>query len=159
VIKRFSEQNYYDEMLFLDADVLVLPGSPNIFDLFTSMAMVDDWYIPNQDERFENWLRNNTGDLGVFDPKAAYFNSGVIGITRETAGKIDYSGPYPNMPWHDQDWLNYKIAKGKIEITQLDRAWNYRELGNPEQAIEDGHFLHFCGDMKKEIANFTQLLR
>lgn len=160
VLRRFSQQTYYDELLFLDADVLVLPGCPNIFEFLGSMAMADDWYIPTQDGHFENWLNAHIGESALFVPGAPYFNSGVIVISREAAARIDYSGPYPDVPWYDQDWINYQVARAGITVENLDGAWNYRALENPEEAIANGHFLHFCGDAqaKARISEFTRLL-
>lgn len=160
ILKRFGQQDYYDELLFLDADVLVLPGSPNIFKEFDSIGMADDWYIPTQEGHFENWLKENKGDKIGYNPENIYYNSGVIAVKHEVTKKISYEGPYPNRPWYDQDWLNDQLNRLEIKVDHLDRAWNYRELGEPEVALREGFFLHFCGEAREKgrVKEYVKLL-
>ena len=161
ILRRFSEQDYYEELLFLDADILVLPQSPNIFEKTTTIALADDWYLPTQAGHFENWIREEGSDGTGHHPDNPYFNSGVVLMTREVAQQIDFSGPYPARPWYDQDWLNDRLNRLDVEVTHLDRAWNFRDFDDPEAALRNGYFLLFCGDItsKSRVAEFVARLR
>lgn len=160
LLRRFSRQTEYEELLLLDADVLIGREVPDVFpDLHgAEIAWAADNCHETQDSHFKEWLEKNEFSMELHTPGGTYYNSGVILISLEGARKLDFSGPYPVCPWYDQDFLNLRICQAGLEVKQLDRSWNFWPEGQIYQDLAGGRFLHLVGPRKSLVSRYAARL-
>lgn len=150
-LKFFARQEYYDEVLMLDDDVLIAPGSPNIFEKVGDMACVTDAAWRRKDTRYRCWLRRNfPAHVSTTDDNAPYFNAGVLLFRKQAATRMDLEGPYPDDFANDQDFLNMRSEEAGLDINWLGDDYNWRDVDNRRETAR-AHFLHFVGGQKHNI--------
>ena len=139
----FAQQ--YDQCLFLDADVVVKPNAPNIFDRYSYVALHDDTkYLPTLD-----WLvkeRRQVKALSGCDllESSVCWNSGVI-YTRTQAADVWLPPEVAIGTSHcaEQIWVQHQAEKHDVEL--LDSRWNWCAFFKEfESGINDAWFVHFA---------------
>ena len=153
--------NYYDRVLYLDADILVAPDSPNIFKYYPDIDLylynevdynnVDyDQYIEKVERKYKiPWTRN---DNGRYD----FYNAGVMLVGKSGAKAFEFvESEYfimDDLPMIvDEPYLHHNIFKHNIKIGALDKSFNTMVY------FEDkGWFLHFANvlDRKNRIKDY-----
>ena len=118
----------FDEILFLDIDILVNPKAPNIFDAYPNqLAMFNEGqYAP---ERALELAFYN----GIFAPHQyhltnwdkRYFNTGVMLIPRRYLQYFRIPDKMNNS-MGEQNYLNLLFVAEKLPIVELDKTWNYQ---------------------------------
>lgn len=157
----------YDQIAIIDADILIKPDSPNIFDDLKDVwggvvereMPLEPWY----QDKIKNYSRMQYGGLQDVDWKwdnmgAEFFNMGLILFDCEKIKPylkgqnartfldryefkrfIDGVG---NWKWStDQTLLNWWIKKEKMPVTHLDWKWNGLFTANSK--IKECNFVHF----------------
>jgi ADP-heptose:LPS heptosyltransferase len=132
----------YDRILYLDADVLISPDAPNIFETvpIESVGMYDEeQYCSHLHER-----RLALRQLGAIDWTKGYFNSGVVCLS------------YPHRPlmakavrdtvfcaFMDQTILNYRLVKNGYPRVSLPQQFNCMSIAGDRRS--DAWFVHYAG--------------
>lgn len=165
ILRSFVAQEYYDEILILDCDVVVTPSCPNLFDIAGDMLCVADVDGVGGD-RFGGWVSDFFPDSVAASQAACapYFNAGVLLFRRDAALRLCLDGPYPNRWGFDQDYLNLRVLEAGINVTWLSAAFNYiwklsEESARPNSFSAIGasqHIVHFVGDSKSRIKDFCE---
>jgi len=153
-IKILAGQSYYQTMLLLDADQLVMPGCPDLFALSENMiAVVQDMGIPEVDDRFRDWCRKHYGEEPLPGP---YFNAGMLVVPLEAARRLTsyLGGPYPNDRFHDQDFLNLRLQK-REELVWLPHELNWLAPQFLDASLEK-HIVHFVGGHKDLLPSLVK---
>lgn len=145
----------YDQMLYLDLDILIKERAPNIF----SQHPRGFWMAKDPQGRglrthshatpYSDWLENKLGiQLSDYPSYKTYFNSGVILTDRSSAIRLCkvIEPPYRHAMPHlkDQHQLNAFIMQSTIQPNTLSQKWNQ----TPES--EDGIFTHYLAKKHKE---------
>jgi len=168
----------YDQILVVDADTIIHPDSPNIFN-FTDYKFCAirnygsmDWVCRS----YENYKKHLFPDV-EFSP-LEYFNSGVL-IMNKTHKEIYskliefYSECYQNHDiiqniqktygvGTDQPILNFFLRKEKVDIKLLPYEWNMQDLNRFEilnkelSFINHGWLYHFNAIPNNHNGQFTQ---
>jgi lipopolysaccharide biosynthesis glycosyltransferase len=144
---------YYDQVLWLDADVIARPSAPDIF------AETPKGY-------FGAWCGEGEINQDSVPPHPmyphGYFNSGVMVCPRAFAGMMGRAerlyvgraslmtqGERDRLLW-DQTPLNKAVAMAGLPVHKLDIRWNHHQSpgrckkhGFPP--IKDAYFPHFAG--------------
>lgn len=155
----FAQQDYYDELLMLDIDVLPLPWAPSLFDMEGDVLCSPDQAWPVKDERYHSWISRNYPDSSEIDAEGPYFNAGVLLFRRDAARKLDLDPPYPNDFANDQDFLNMRVAEAGLSVNWLGEDFNQRHVGGGcMQTLRDANILHFCG-CKHEAKRYYEFLK
>jgi len=153
---------YYDRVLYLDADILVKPDSPNVFEYYAD----PDWlYLYNEvdyngvdyDQYIEKvknkyhipWTKN---DNGRYD----FYNAGVMLVGRSGVEAFEFVEPeyfiMDDLPMIvDEPYLHRNLFKHNIKIGELDKRFNTMVYFE-----DDGWFLHFANvlDRKERIRGY-----
>jgi hypothetical protein len=160
LLREFSDQSHYEELLFLDADVLVSPGARDIFAELGAgqLGLARDLCHTTQEGHFKGWLEKNGESMKWYTLDGPYFNSGVIALRLDGARALNFDGPYPSCPWYDQDWLNLRIIQSGMEVSILDRKWNCWPEGEVVGDLREAEFLHFVGPRKGRIDHYVARL-
>ena len=144
-----------DRLVYLDADVYVRRPIETLYetDLGGNVfgACEDVYHVEAQ------VTRTNTDKLGLFQPWAPQFNSGVLVIDLKQWAEVDILGEFRalmgsrhgeaaamNAIMMDQDVLNL-VFRGRWKV--LDYRWNFQ---NPVPAHEQlfPYIVHYCGEPK-----------
>ena len=120
---RHFEKSDYDRMMFVDADVIINPCTPNIFEEFDEGFWVRqgwDW------SKVDGYVRRCFGPPKKTFPR--YFSSGVVVSGKEEIAEVNQ---YLHAPWHigpwggDQAQLNYALTECSFEPNVLPYRWHF----------------------------------
>lgn len=154
-LKLFNEG--YDQVLYIDADVLITPEAENIFDQYSSPSTFyahhesadseamdrDPFVVPLSPEELD-WPKING--------KYRYFNAGIMLFGSEVwQSMLDgiLSPPNNKAVWEfgDQTFLNYLSVKNKVSFESLSKKFNWMNCGNddPDKKRFTANFIHYAG--------------
>jgi hypothetical protein len=140
----------YDQTLYVDSDVLITPGSPDIF------SAVPEGFAA-RDERPDyhyrpNWYSHEVLDLyqsqGVSHEPQHCPNGGVLLMTPGTCELYEEPPhkPYSQLWCTDQHWLSYRLETTDRQVTWLDDRWNWGFIRNDWWAgLAGAWFIHLNG--------------
>lgn len=146
----------YDEVLFLDIDILVTPWAENIFELVPNdeigVVSVED--IFGQVEKQKDMLNNF---LGILEWKLPYFNSGVFVVKKNHIPLLNIddklieqwidglrvSGIEKSL--NDQNILNYRANMHSIKVCYLDKSFNFTKAWRTFSKRFNKNFIHYAG--------------
>ncbi len=156
ILSMFAEQNRYRRLLIIDADCLILPRCPSLFDEGRGpVSVVADMGTPVVATRYVEWCRYY---LGGVPEHQQYFNSGVMGFTLDAARRLlpRLAGPYPDERHFEQDLLNFRIQE-MFAVEFLPTSFNWLAPQFQEAAREQ-NIVHFVGGYKVLIPGFCAQL-
>jgi hypothetical protein len=133
----------FNNILFLDTDILPWPYAPNIFDLVDNTAF-------NSMNHPKKKIKHN---LQIFNTGAFILNKESASIIRKFIKKKDWIKrikKYDN--WNDGLELNYIIIKSAVKHNKLSHKWNTQ---NPFNA----YFTHLWGNKKKLSPNSYAIIK
>lgn len=158
-IRIFAAQDFYENLLLLDADQLVMPSCPSLFEgLDGSMRVVRDMGQPEVGPRFIDWCLKHFGEQ---PQPGAYFNAGMLVIPLAVARALQphLAGPYPqsdHMHWDDQEFLNLKVTPNvPLEWLPVEFNWLAPQF---EGASLQQHIVHFVGEYKELLPSLIPLI-
>jgi lipopolysaccharide biosynthesis glycosyltransferase len=138
----------YDNVLWLGSDVLVCPGSPNIFTEFpdAELGVFCEGTRTFRPELVQDCY-NAHGEL-----PEVYFNIDVMLVNKKARDIYNYTdidfNDINKGKWQDQDFLNYKAYRDKFNITDMGIKWNcmISLFGWDINKIPaDANFIHITG--------------
>jgi lipopolysaccharide biosynthesis glycosyltransferase len=118
----------YERVLYLDADILLNDGCPDIFDLSQAneLGVVAD---PSGDESWkrDEEMANMEKAFGALPrPIPPYFNAGVMLLSTTHRELLTFDPKRLRAGrWPDQTYLNYYSAKQNLPRRYLDAKANY----------------------------------
>ena len=136
----------YDNILYVDGDVIIKDTCPNLFDLYPQNTlrvcptlMSKDWLLKK-----ETTMVNYFGEKKVLNN---YFNGGVILFHKSTLnlmrGKLKYRDRFTTYAFDDQSELNWVAMEHDVPITMMDRQFNCKPT------TKNGKMLHYLGAIKR----------
>ena len=144
----------YKSILYVDADVLITPAAPDLFQLMDSSnakcAMYDEGHLGRK--HYGNRLQQIVEQPLPDDSFDLYFNAGVIYLSND--GDLDRklksedvkAAMKGGVACPEQTWLNYLIHWKKLNITFLERKYNFMEEKDGDLASRlDAYFIHYAG--------------
>jgi len=159
----------YVKVLYLDADILINPNSPNIFEL-VGMGVIG---VVDNELAYDRVLdlERNVMQLenGYINWHRKFPNSGVI-LADFTHKQIFHdlgNRKIKNVGrWVDNTIFNYLLYESKLPIKYLDMRWNFLEtFKHFNIPPEEVHFMHFAGggldnrigDRTKQMEHFSKI--
>ncbi|KZZ09847.1 hypothetical protein A3750_08475 [Oleiphilus sp. HI0079] len=149
--------NEYDQVLFIDIDILITPKAPNLFKLFSAS---EDVFAAVPVERFfpdvGREKRNLSKALGEIAWTNQYFNSGVMLIGKNQAHIVNSNDGLIER-WHqwkinnnqkglnDQSVFNYRLNLSKTKLEELDRKFNFTRANKDFYERFNSYFIHYAG--------------
>ena len=119
----------YDQILYLDTDVICWPGSPNVFDMYPgkkTFKVCEDRTALKRSARWHGQQEANTM-LAQFDPaiiRNRRFNAGVFLLNSYSAGLISPHLRYKEHIDDDNRVLIYAVLVSGVEIESMDWRFN-----------------------------------
>lgn len=157
---KFKAADYldrYDRVLFLDADVVLAPDTPDVFDIVPEgrLGLRDDWpYLVAADaEGARTWMyreteviRRASGRPGT-QPNTCY-NTGVLVFDR--VHRHLFTPPVVPLPaYHctEQHWFNLNVLDAGIKVFELPWELHWHPFADPKRVRTDGvKVWHFAGE-------------
>jgi lipopolysaccharide biosynthesis glycosyltransferase len=155
-IKAFAVQEVYEQLLLVDADVLILPRCRDLFEIAPDrIGVVQDMGVPMVAEGFRRWCREHYDELPV---EGKYFNAGLLVIPRAAALRLlsHLTGPYPEGTFRDQNYLNLKLSKREL-LAWLPQEFNWLAPQFKEASLKQ-QMVHFVGEWKKLLPWYSERL-
>jgi lipopolysaccharide biosynthesis glycosyltransferase len=140
----------YEQVLYLDADILITPHAEDVFGFAKDKSSL---YMFNEglssDRSSELNLISSCLEAPVRDKN--YFNAGVIlfqnSVDFLTAIRIfELEFFLKNSPWFDQTYVNFKVRLKNIYVRNLDRAFNFMGGKNDTEKRFLASFIHYAGN-------------
>jgi hypothetical protein len=152
-LRPYVEQ--YERVLYLDADVIVRPDSPNPFELLPPGVayMHDDLPHLTEQGKPTEWIDTETQAVVESQgevhggPFSQYWNTGIMLVDRAHAAAFEPpKHEYPVYHCSEQHWLNHQFRKLGVSVAELGRRWSWQHWIDPTmQQTEGAHLLHFSG--------------
>jgi hypothetical protein len=136
----------YEQVIFIDADILVKPTAPNLFDIVPTgqLGMVNEAaYRPPGVFKpvYECWVGEMAAANQIPMPVLTmYFNTGVIVMDRTHLGLFDPPTIYVSKGMKDQDWFNLMIHRHKFQMVNLPVVFNWFPCGVQKSSA---HLIHY----------------
>lgn len=145
----------YQNVLYIDADILVTPDAPDLFDLCPAdkvgVVSVDQVYAKADEEKA--LLKQELGDI---DWVHEYFNAGVMMFSDEhkhmantTDGIIDKwvaaKAKKGIKGLNDQSVFNYRVNKLEVPLYYLDQSFNFTKAWGCFERRFANYFIHYAG--------------
>jgi lipopolysaccharide biosynthesis glycosyltransferase len=145
----------YERILFVDTDIIVLPTTPNLFQLVPG-----DKFAAVSEESFSGSKlekKVTQAELGAITWENNYFNSGVMVIPRSakplfnaTVPELkhwaigDFRKEHPTL-LNDQPYLNHAVNKTKTPYFELDSRFNHTRAMPGSNNRFNSYLVHFAG--------------
>jgi lipopolysaccharide biosynthesis glycosyltransferase len=140
----------YERILYIDADVVVRPTAPNLFELVpeNSVGVYDD--MPDMAGRYAWYyaeIEQLQRELGLRpSPLHHCYNAGLVMASR--MHREIWRQPHFFRPTHcyEQNLVNCKIRDNGFKVYNFDRRTHWQWWTDKENKYKaDGCFLHFSG--------------
>lgn len=146
----------YDEVLFLDADCVIKPDAPNIFEeCREDICIHDDWFRLQSTDWLarERKVVSEKSGADIYNTSQC-LNSGVV-LTRKAACDIWLKPAIDIGTTHcaEQIWLEHQIDNAVCSgatLAKLDSRWNWQwwfsthDEGAFESGLADAWIVHFA---------------
>ena len=145
----------YERVLYLDGDILVTPGAPDIFDECPrgdATYMFEESQLVERDQAIEV-LTDLLGEVPGWPrigSRRAYYNSGVMLFGRggsffDHLQQEEFLSALEVDLFADQTYFNVLIARHSLTIEPLAPPWNWMNLSGPRRARRSAYFIHYAG--------------
>ncbi|MEX1041380.1 MAG: hypothetical protein WDZ51_12150 [Pirellulaceae bacterium] len=154
VIKTFAAQDYYRQLLLIDADMLMSRDCPDLFAICRDKwGVAVDLGRPEVDEAFRRRCARLYGEAPKQGP---YFNAGLMIIPLRLARQIapTLRGPFEDGPTAVNQYLNFRLLDcGELHWLSTDFNWSAPQF---EEAARSKQIIHFAGDHKSLIPRYAE---
>jgi len=144
----------YQKILYVDADVYIRRGVPNIFDhyenaLFNELPQKDEWFEPWQTKTVTTYKEQIDPEFEIGNP---YYNTGVMVFNkdglRRLCQELEKVQEHKTVPiYYEQHELNLLLKKAGLPESNLHERWNtyasMRDLN--DRKLIDSYFIHTPG--------------
>ena len=136
----------YDNILYLDTDVIAWPTAPNVFEEYPSTHSFKPVFdrIARKNTLEYHRQRANGTCLEKFDAsvlKANRFNAGVFMLNKHCVDMMRPFLDYKNIKGDDNEQLIYAMLESKVEVDKMD--WKYNKKNGT-----NCYFGHAAGQQK-----------
>lgn len=152
ILQFYDLFDYYDRIISLDCDILIMKTCPNLFDVVDKKnigSIFEDVGTRKFDrrERLQK-IQNKFGNLEI---KSGYINTGVSIFSKEHKDIFKYDDKtelYLDLGFDDV-YLTYMIHKYNFKIQELDYIWNFmsmfEESWNDNKSRFNAFITHYAG--------------
>lgn len=150
MLRWFSQQDTYQRLMFVDADVFIPASADNIFEACEGdgIFLADDMFADRELPLWTAWVKENYPESSIPKPWR-YKNTGVFVTDQISAREIalldeEFSARSGRVGrWHEQDYAGMLLANTDL-VRHLPARFNVPVpfMGN---SFNKGDILHACG--------------
>lgn len=120
----------YNQILYLDTDVIVWPDAPDVFEQYPSLETFKPVYdrIAMKNSLQYHKQRAKGTCLEKFDPAVLQmnrFNAGVFMLNQSSVNKMKEHLDYKSLKGDDNEQLIYAMLESGVDVEQMD--WRYNK--------------------------------
>ncbi len=140
----------FDRIAFIDADILIRPDTPNLFDLVPkdSIGIFNEGYYTPRSVCLHEVKKVYNVDLPNWNGKD-YFNTGVMVVSREHRHVFKINGDIKQLrnSFGEQTYLNMRIMQSGVRIHHLDFNFNRMCIMDRITGMTrlDSFLIHYAG--------------
>ncbi len=140
----------YDRVLYLDADIIISPNAPDIFEKYTDrtcMYMLNEGLHADRSKTIEQITA--ILPLNKLWPEKSYYNIGVMLMSRESnlfehVNIEDLLKLPGKVSMYEQTYFNYLIVRNNLKAESLSPDFNRMELFGKDNYLK-AYFIHYAG--------------
>ena len=182
-LRIFFDESFdrYDQVLYVDCDVLPYDKSSYIFDLnHSGIAMMPEKNTPSRNfvppfvdfksthaKAIYNLCKAYGQNCGYFDDgQIRWYNNGVILTSREmrqhARKNFDPISTFKQPEnkhmfiYCDEPYIKLMLEKNNIVVTELDECWNLTGAIKDSNVPDNAKFLHFSGKLKRAMRMYYE---
>ena len=154
----------YEQIMYVDSDVVALPDAPNVFELYKD---IDTFKFARYDRYrklpIEDHISNNKDTIFKdIDPKIIQekrFQTGVFMVTKKSADVMLPSvKEYSKCEVDDGQFLNWAVMHSGVPCTEMDAKFNVKNNGQYRK--DKIYFMHCAGGKKhKKLSRIWDLMK
>jgi len=154
----------YEQIMYVDSDVVALPDAPNVFELYKD---VDTFKFARYDRYRKLPIKDHasTNKDTIFkdiDPKVIQekrFQTGVFMVTKKSADMMLPSiKEYSKCEVDDGQFLNWAVMHSGVPCTEMDAKFNVKNNGQYRK--DKIYFMHCAGGKKhKKLSRIWDLMK
>jgi hypothetical protein len=134
----------YDRICYIDADIIVSPLAPNIFEKVPEdkMGLFEEGKYENRLSNLQNYFTQK----GLNAVATQYFNTGVIVASKEHKKVFEVPEVFEDN-FFEQTYLNYRIYKLEMGVVGLSYKFNRMTLADQRTGEHRlaSYFVHYAG--------------
>lgn len=137
----------YDRLLCLDADIMVVPAAPDIFETFNepgAFCGMDESYT-DRAHIMRPYVEKHGVRIpaGSYAPRPRHINGGVWLLDRRCNLQYDVSEYIP-CKGYEENFVNYVLAKNGVTVRDVGVRWN-RMCSDTTTPRRECFFIHHGG--------------
>lgn len=156
----------YEQILYVDADVYIRRGVPNIFEHYTNALFNEtpsDGYFEAHHHKIAREMRELISDYNLTDP---YYNTGVMifnakGLERLCSVYSNDTSFQTYGAYFEQHQLNAFLKRAELPEQQLSRRWNSFASNRlfTDRFLLNSYFVHVPGlkTLEQKAAKLKQI--
>jgi len=133
----------YERILYLDTDIIVTEGCPDVFTIVPPDAFGAWFPNPMIPGRFADKIARAQEILGDIGWVENYFNSGVMVVSAAHRPIFENPDDYTDA-FFEQTQINYRVQKGKYRTFDLGFRWNHTAVRHWDTRLQS-RFIHYAG--------------
>lgn len=158
----------YDQILFLDCDILIHPQSPDVFEIagddfaaFNEGGICDEAELAARQHYLEMAEEKFSISVPEFNMQTSYFNCGVFVVSGKHQPLFEkpLEGPHLNQLTAEQNLMNLRLVKNGYKTRSLSYQFNAMPFRWTQNYMNENYFVHFAGlkpsireDMMRDVA-------
>lgn len=138
----------YDNILYLDFDVIPSPAADNIFEKDYSLAMLP--LIRSEGNCFKSSIKNKVHRYynTIHKSEDIIFNTGVIYATSDIVEQLDITSNYNQFikasdDLNNESYMTWVVEVYGIDYQPLSLSWNYLLDKKSTNVPKHAHFIHY----------------
>jgi lipopolysaccharide biosynthesis glycosyltransferase len=142
--------NKYDQVLYIDADILITPHAEDIFILNANKSaihMFNEGLISDRSRELtliSNYLKDPVKDNNYFNAGVILFPSTVDFLTSIRIYELEQF--FTSSSWFDQTYVNFKVRFRQLHVENLEQKFNCMAQKNGNEKRFLASFIHYAGN-------------
>lgn len=147
-IAAIKAHSQYSIVAYIDADVFIRPGSPNVF---CSPSLGSAHFLARNEFDLGGNVQDAIGAVNKHTStspkwkKNRYYNTGVMIAKAAFINRLQIPQKLFTGHWSEQTYINWFLNYHKIRCADLDKRFNYMPVADAGEMMEDSWFIHFAG--------------
>jgi len=152
----------YDRILFIDDDVIITPGCPDIFEAVKETE-IGVFHVHEVNPVFDPAIREAQDILGEIGWTKRYFNSGVMVVSKAHRKLFERAEDLvlwaeERRKYHEQTLLNYRMVKQKHQVRDFGYRFNHVPPVKEHDRLQS-HIIHYAAFGHAPGNRFEQIVR
>lgn len=144
---QWNALNEYDRLLCLDADIMIVPDAPDVFETFNESGVfygMDESYV-DRAHIMQPYVDKHgiVIPTGSYPPRPRHINGGMWLLDRACDLRYDVADYIP-CKGYEENFVNYVLTRNGVQVNDVGVKWN-RMCSDTTTARRECFFIHHGG--------------